>query len=351
MELHPNWNALSTVDFKWKQFVREGCKESQVRTSKAIDSEPVVELTGEQARAAYEEVVELPVINILSDADKYKSPPFIQGELKIPARVEQTLPVKVLPRQLTDKQLWKSRVMKNAENNDVKGLQELLTTCKNVNFTDNFGWTPLMCAACAGSVEAVEFLIESGANTKIKDKRGNTCLSLASKNNRYAVVKAIESWVPKSLQVEKDRRTGTLSSEKFFCESCKRTFQDTSKEKHVTSTVHLFNSRPHLSCKTVYGIPESNKGYQILLKGGWDRERGLGPDGSGHKYPLKTVLKQDREGLGASKRRPKVTHFQSRDTAAVRVESQKKVNKRQREKQLCKEQQKERMFRREFSSL
>jgi hypothetical protein len=61
--------------------------------------------------------------------------------------------------------------------------------------------------------------------------------------------------------------------------------------------------------RTVYGIPESNAGFQMLARLGWDREEGLGPEGrKGGKFPVKTVLKKDRKGLGFEKTTARVTH-------------------------------------------
>ena len=45
---------------------------------------------------------------------------------------------------------------------------------------------------------------------------------------------------------------------------------------------------------------------------------GLGPEGTGRKFPIKTVLKQDRQGVGCkSKKKAKITHFSAHDTRAV----------------------------------
>lgn len=63
----------------------------------------------------------------------------------------------------------------------------------------------------------------------------------------------------------------------------------------------------------------SNIGYQILKDTGWTESQGLGREGVGRKYPLKTVLKRDKKGLGSEKQRAKVTHFEAGDTSAVRT--------------------------------
>jgi hypothetical protein len=58
-----------------------------------------------------------------------------------------------------------------------------------------------------------------------------------------------------------------------------------------------------------YAIPKANPGYQMLKKLGWSEEKGLGVNEQGNKGPLKTVLKNDRLGLGRDQKKPRVTHF------------------------------------------
>ncbi|CAG5101374.1 Similar to Gpank1: G patch domain and ankyrin repeat-containing protein 1 (Mus musculus) [Cotesia congregata] len=51
-----------------------------------------------------------------------------------------------------------------------------------------------------------------------------------------------------------------------------------------------------------------------MLNNGWNDRNGLGPYGSGLKYPVKTILKRDRRGLGEKPyQKPKITHFKSND--------------------------------------
>jgi len=59
----------------------------------------------------------------------------------------------------------------------------------------------------------------------------------------------------------------------------------------------------------------------MLQGGGWDETSGLGPTGKGQKYPVKTVLKRDRCGLGctASSSKARVTHFAANDNDAVKT--------------------------------
>lgn len=56
---------------------------------------------------------------------------------------------------------------------------------------------------------------------------------------------------------------------------------------------------------------------------------GLGPEGTGRKFPVKTILKQDRLGLGSKqKSKSRVTHFSPKDSAAVVAPKQSYSNSR-----------------------
>ena len=132
-------------------------------------------------------------------------------------------------------------------------------------------------------------------------------------------------------------------SEKIFCEICKCEFIRSSPEDrtHYSSTVHLFNLK--LEPKSdPFMISEANVGYQMMRQSGWDGERGLGPEGQGQKYPVRTTLKTDRSCLGSTERKSKakVTHYGPNDPNAVnsyqrisqRVMSVRTVSRRERQR-------------------
>ena len=93
----------------------------------------------------------------------------------------------------------------------------------------------------------------------------------------------------------------------------------------------------------------------------WDPDSGLGKDSEGKLYPVKTVLKRDRKGLGEGDApKPKVTHFAPFDSASVKESTNKKSapairhertstrNKVRRQKKESKQTRNEIDFRREF---
>lgn len=113
----------------------------------------------------------------------------------------------------------------------------------------------------------------------------------------------------------------------YFCESCNDYFED--RETHVVSSIHLI--KLNYESNIYYGIPETNKGYQIMKKYfNWDENKGLGKDKQGRIYPLSTIFKKDRKGLGLVKEKPRITH---EDIQIPKVIRQKKKSKEEKKKE------------------
>ncbi|KAK6301175.1 hypothetical protein J4Q44_G00292730, partial [Coregonus suidteri] len=124
-------------------------------------------------------------------------------------------------------------------------------------------------------------------------------------------------------------------------------------ETHLSSTLHLFSlSRP--APPPHYCLPPSTPAYQMMLRSGWTPGGGLGPEGEGHKQPVRTVLKRDSRGLGYGPTpRPKVTHFQPKDPQAVRrtgKEGRGERRGRRGMKEQSKREEKDRNWERDFRS-
>jgi ankyrin repeat protein len=64
----------------------------------------------------------------------------------------------------------------------------LVSKGARINAQDIAGFTPLIQAAAEGYVENVQALLDGGADARITTKAGDTALSLATRNNRTAVV-------------------------------------------------------------------------------------------------------------------------------------------------------------------
>lgn len=194
----------------------------------------------------------------------------------------------------------------------------------DLNTRDAFGWTLLMCASCAGHMTAVEALMDRGAMWRgVVDKRGYDAPGLARYAGHESIAKFIESYTSSKRRLRSPNlETADVKtlSESFFCDVCRLDVDSASKSTHRSSTVHQFSCQ-HKPSVSAYMLPKSNRGFQIMVRGGWDPDRGLGSQGQGRQFPIKTVLKQDHLGLGMvsqATKHPRVTHFSARDQSAVR---------------------------------
>lgn len=256
---------------KYKNFVRESSKlPVNVRKNN---------ISGEEAKRLYlEEIAEEQ--RVKRKRERLETPTVSKEEIKLEIS------------NFRDKDLFIA-----AQNNDVGTLVSVLDKFPDkLNTTDEFGWSLLMIACQANSVDTVKELLKRNADTSIRDKAGNSVLTLVIRNRNLVLVDLF-------LNKEKSKRPKTFKREKikreFLCEICNRVFDD--RDDHLSSTVHNMDASKRNKCRPCYKIPASNKGYQIMVKGGWDRSNGLGPDGTGNLYPIRTIQKLDKKGLGLEK--------------------------------------------------
>ena len=224
-------------------------------------------------------------------------------------------------------------LMRCAEQNNTHVLKKALIQDPNlVRSVDQFGWSLLMVAACAGADKVVEILLSAGADTGYRDRRGYSCISLARKKGHSKIVEIIQKFRSSKppVQIAPKPNVKNQITRSQLCSSCCQNYDKSDHQRHLTSTVHQL-SKCSKECRTFYSIPGSNRGYQIMLKEGWDGQKGLGPSGNGVKLPPKTVLKRDRKGLGASKGTARITHFHSHDPKAVTGCRTSKINSQHRE--------------------
>ncbi|XP_075692436.1 G patch domain and ankyrin repeat-containing protein 1 [Rhinoderma darwinii] len=208
------------------------------------------------------------------------------------------------------------QLLRCSQNGDLTGVKRLLEKERcNVNFRDGYYWTGLMCAAYAGKMDVVRYLLKSGAAwVGVCETKGKDALILAGEAGHRDVVQLLQDSLRDHPQ---DFMPRAHPLERKYCDVCKTHYQEDSIETHERSTVHLFNKKKKLP-PTYYVIPEHNIGYKMMVKEGWDSEEGLGPSGTGRKFPVQTVLKRDQKGLGfQSDEKPKVTHFAANDPLAV----------------------------------
>lgn len=215
-------------------------------------------------------------------------------------------------RQLQD--FSKKDLFMCVQNDDVAKLRNILDSCpSSIDVVDEFGWSLLMIACQANSVDSVRELLKRGVDTSVRDKGGNSATNLVLKNKNLDIADLLishnhKSQIPNSIdesgpRITKTKKVKAKIKENFKCESCNKDFPV--KEEHIASTIHNINASKGKKIPPNYKIPQSNRGYKIMLRIGWDRDLGLGKDGSGKKYPIKVVQKIDKKGLGLEKKKDK----------------------------------------------
>ncbi len=310
-------------------------------------------LSGKEAKEFYEEILSMP------QECKVK----LKNKLK-PSRIRRTSARrKCLNEKVLEKVPTVGEVFRFSQDGELESLISVISKGHyNVNMTDTFGWTLLMSAAYAGHTDTVEYLLNVGAEwTEKINSSGQNAVDLALTAGHIHIAELIKHCSSEndisSRNLLTEGKDGILcvdttdfqndddlqvSSDKIgpsFCDICKlNVSHEAAPHKHSTSTLHQFNCQHHPSPHVAYGIPQSNRGYQMLLRKGWDPESGLGSDQQGQQFPVKTVLKRDRLGFGIkSKDKARVTHFEAGDTAAVRRPSDSIETKQLKKKEIMRE--------------
>jgi ankyrin repeat protein len=81
-----------------------------------------------------------------------------------------------------------TELMIAASRGDPAEIRRLIKAGGDINAADIFGNTALIYAALVGHAEIIEFLLRSGADAKIKNKRGQDCLAAAIERGRDQAV-------------------------------------------------------------------------------------------------------------------------------------------------------------------
>ncbi|XP_044008923.1 G patch domain and ankyrin repeat-containing protein 1 homolog [Aphidius gifuensis] len=331
------------MDFNhWKIFIKQSENVADKINDKHIGK---LNFKGEEAKIAYETIIKESCNNEKSAhhqlIDKQKT--------TIVKIVNNKTPI------IENKNIDVNVVLIAVEQGDLNYIENNLSK-NNVNIVDYFGWTPLMSAAYSGSIKIVEYLLKLGADKKLADKSGNTALDLAKKKHHTDIIIALK----KSNLNDNNKNYHSHDEHdeitSLYCEICKTNFTETTRKKHEASILHIFNTKPVLP-DPIYGLQKDNRGYQIMLNNGWNETQGLGPTGTGLKYPIKTVLKRDRKGFSKeSTKNSRITHFSSFDSTSIAhvkklhyKNKTKPLNRKDRAKVLSYEAKKQRDIRRALS--
>ncbi|XP_064815756.1 LOW QUALITY PROTEIN: G patch domain and ankyrin repeat-containing protein 1-like [Oncorhynchus masou masou] len=273
------------------------------------------------------------------------------------------------------------RLLRCAQEGDLSGVRGLLSRGVDVNFQDSWWWTGVMCAAAAGQRSVVSLLLQQGA----------AWVGVVNNPNliRWSVVRVVnigsllqgvleerdhqvpagrqrgqhnhyrretqdhqDHSSPPAVAAVQSHQNQSTQNQTQWCPVCSVHYSSP-PETHLSSTLHLFSlSRP--APPPHYCLPPSTPAYQMMLRSGWTPGGGLGPEGEGHKQPVRTVLKRDSRGLGYGPTpRPKVTHFQPKDPKAVRrtgKEGRGERGRRGMKEESRREEEKDRNWERDFRS-
>ena len=250
-------------------------------------------------------------------------------------------------------------LMFGSQNGDVEAVKRAVASgsCE-VNCRDCFDWTALMCACTAGHYHIVKILLEWGATWRDNfDKCGRNALDLA-RMGRFNDVETLLLTSDHNVDHKRARKRVKTTSMPYWCSECDMNVIDGVGHEHKKSTVHQFSRRQQSGATQSphYILGHNNVGYQMMVRDGWTEEKGLGRDSQGRWYPIKTVLKKNRSGLGTAGESARVTHFGPFDATAVRgrgvsVEvATRQATKNERIRSCERERQMEISFRRSFNS-
>lgn len=255
----------------------------------------------------------------------------------------ESLPVEQKPKKYSDEtESSNLHLFNTVQNNDIGTLCKILDNWpEKLNIIDEFGWSLLMIACQANSIETVQELLKRGIDTSVRDKAGNSAQSLVIKSKNVILADILmEHSKQKRLKNETvtiNKQRNKRLKQKYQCEICDNKLYD-DKEEHLSSTIHNINASKGRKAPVNFVIPESNKGFQLMLRFGWNKEDGLGPNGSGKKYPIKTIQKNDKLGLGNRKNK----------TIVLKDESLRQMNRNKLKNNQMNDRQMEINFRRQF---
>ena len=337
--LHPNWAAQATTLFNYIKFV----KATEPEGSFVEHSEAVSDLgntaSGEATKEFYDEIISNEEFSrkkcVSNNSMKYET-----------IELSDDDDVEVFDKNSNHKLLV---AIQNADIDQLRSIVDCDYNCR-----DQYGWTALDIACTLGNVEIVKFLSSKGSElTQWERIRGNLV-----KKNQFDIINFIEKKDDEDVEIV----DMTEDSELEKCPDCGEIYDKNNLSAHRAKISHQLSRKSEENIKRNPGfqISEFNVGFKLMRKAGWDGTSGLGEEGNGKLFPVKTIFKQDRRGLEAGDRKKsRITHFGPNDVKSIdnrrkrkpfNVKKDKKVVKRGskfRKVEICKDQ----LLREELASL
>jgi hypothetical protein len=191
---------------------------------------------------------------------------------------------------------------------------------------DRYGWSPIMIAAGEGRKAVAEFLLRQGADVGgVRDRRGLSAEDIARQRGHTELFELLRDSQEGRRSKEELDATAASREAVVSCDSCGELYAAAERRQHLASLGHQLGAaeaaRHDLApVRPGFALSEDNRGFRLLVKSGWDGCSGLGEEGRrGRLFPIKSVLKSDRVGLGGEgeKAAARVTHFGPRDERSV----------------------------------
>jgi len=321
--MHPNWKALTTINFTYKKFVKAsdiGGENAATNQNKDIKLQ---KQSGEEIQKFYEDVIQESVIkkekikceNVkIEKSENNKSEDYIL----IDDSEEDEADLSIIDLDCDRKLLTASQ---NGNNQEVS---KLLKQGANMDCLDAFGWSPLMIAAAAGHEDLVNQFLSKGCSHEVRDKAGHSAADLARLKGNFKIENLILSWQEQKRNriISRKEKSRKCKIEFESCDICHGLYDATKLKEHKVSLTHQLEMEKiaQESSNPGFIISEANKGYQLMKRSGWDGKSGLGTEQhKGRLFPVKSVLKRDRTGFQEGTRKAaKVTHFTANDKESIK---------------------------------
>lgn len=211
----------------------------------------------------------------------------------------------------------KHSLFKAIHNNDLEYLKTYLGQGFDAFVEDDFKWNVLMVAVASRSNDLISYFLENVEDKKRvlelienEDAGGNSAESLTNRFGNEKALKIFNEFKSDYFTKRKVKNEPSLAEQqqkppeaklesKYWCDECNQEFNQTQTE-HLKSILHQLNEkeRPLSETSGRYHLRSDNKGYQLLVKSGWNETSGLGANEQGVKNPIKGKVKLNRKGIG-----------------------------------------------------
>ena len=293
---HPNWAALATTLFNYKKFVRATEPDrSFVEPGETVSGQGKTP-SGENTKEFYDEIIS----NEQFSRKKCVSNNSMKHET---IELSDDDDVEVVDQKSNQK------LLVAIQNEDIEQMRSIVEC--DYNCKDQYGWTALDIACTLGNLEIVKFLISKGSElTQWERIRGNLV-----KKNQFDIINFVEK---KEADVEIVDMTEEAELEK--CPDCGEIYDKNNLSSHRAKISHQLSKKSEENIKRNPGfqISEFNVGFKLMRKAGWDGTSGLGEEGDGKLFPVKTIFKQDRRGIeSGDRKKSRITHFGPNDVKSI----------------------------------